>query len=124
MSNLRIFVTADTHFVHRRVIEFEKEKRPYATIQDHDWDLVQRWNATVRAKDTVWHLGDVFFGKTSHEVLAHLNGHKKLVLGNHDHYPLELYQKYFAKIYGAFALGGSILTHIPVHPRELQFRYK
>ena len=106
------------------MIEFEPLARPFATIEDHDRALVERWNATVNPKDTVWHLGDVFFGKDGHLVLASLHGLKKLVLGNHDHYPLAVYQQYFSKIFGAAELGGCILTHVPVHPVQLEKRYK
>lgn len=114
----KVYVTSDTHFGHKRIIEFEKEKRPFANIEEHDKELVARWNAVVTKKDTVWHLGDVFFGKNGHYILAALNGYKKLVLGNHDHYPLAIYQQYFGKILGAAEYGGCILTHVPVHESQ------
>jgi calcineurin-like phosphoesterase family protein len=123
--NNRIFIISDTHFCHHKVIQFEAEYRPFATIEEHDRELVARWNATVRQKDTVWHLGDVFFsGRDAHGVLAELNGVKRLVLGNHDVYPLEVYQQYFGKIFGSAELRGCILTHVPVHPNQLENRYK
>jgi len=124
MANPRIFVTSDTHFGHRRILEFEKENRPYKTIEEHDRDLIARWNSVVNPNDTVWHLGDVFFGKEGHLVLGELNGYKKLILGNHDHFPLEVYQKYFSKIYGCFVLGKVLLSHVPVHPGQLEFRFR
>ena len=84
MTN-KVYIVADTHFGHRKVIQFEAEKRPFSTIEEHDRELVARWNATVRQKDTVWHLGDVFFGgREAHSILGELNGIKRLVLGNHD----------------------------------------
>ena len=55
----RVFVIADTHFGHKRVIEFEAAARPFATVEEHDAELVRRWNAVVKPKDTVWHVGDV-----------------------------------------------------------------
>lgn len=100
-------------------MRFESRYRPYLTIADHDRDLVERWNAVVRPNDTVWHLGDVFFGKENHAILAALRGAKKLVLGNHDHYDLAIYQQYFAKIYGIAQYKGCILSHVPIH--ESQF---
>lgn len=120
----RVFVISDTHFGHKRIIEFEAAARPFASIEEHDRELVARWNATVKPKDTVWHLGDVFFGKDGHLVLAALHGLKKLVLGNHDHYPLTVYQQYFSKIFGAAEFAGCILTHVPVHRGQLERRYK
>ena len=99
MTN-KIYVVSDTHFGHRKVIEFEAVNRPFKTIEDHDRELVERWNATVRKEDTVWHLGDVFFGgREAHGILAALNGVKRLVLGNHDVYPIEVYRQYFGKLY-------------------------
>lgn len=115
----RIFVIADTHFGHKRITEFEAAARPFASVEEHDKELVSRWNAVVGPKDTVWHLGDVFFGKEGHWILAGLNGVKKLVLGNHDHYPLAIYQQYFSKIFGAAEFSHCLLTHVPVHPNQL-----
>lgn len=120
----KIYITGDTHFGHKNVLVFESQLRSFATIEEHDRVLVEKWNAVVRPCDTVWHLGDVFFGgKDNHGVLAALNGNKRLVLGNHDAYPLEVYQRYFTKIVGSIQLHGFILTHVPVHPYQLQRRY-
>ena len=124
MSMNQIFVTADTHFGHKKIIEFEAAARPFATIEEHDRALVERWNATVRTHDTVWHLGDVYFGTNGHFILAALNGVKKLVLGNHDHHPLAIYQQYFSRIFGAAEHAGCILTHVPIHPQQLERRYR
>ena len=120
----KVFVISDTHFGHKNIIEFEKGARPYATIMEHDRDLIARWNAVVKPDDTVWHLGDVFFGKDGHLPLLELNGYKRLVLGNHDYYPLEIYQRYFQRIYGAASHDNCILTHVPVHPNQLETRYR
>src|SRR3990172_4248175 len=120
----KIYVIADTHFGHNSIIRFESANRPFSTIEEHNRELVGRWNATVDKKDTVWHLGDVFFGKDSHVILGHLNGIKRLVLGNHDVYPNEVYARYFSKIFGAAELKDCILTHVPVHPYQLERRYR
>ena len=117
----RIFVIADTHFSHKKVTEF----RPFKTVEGHDKFLVESWNSVVKKDDTVWHLGDVYLGgRDRHTILASLNGIKKLVMGNHDSYPLEIYSKYFSRIFGAAELGGCILTHVPVHPYQLEFRFR
>lgn len=111
----RVFLTADTHFGHRKAVEF----RPYATVEEHDRDLIARWNAVVKPADTVWHLGDVYF-REGHLALAQLNGLKKLVLGNHDTHPLDVYTSHFSRVFGAVEYRGCILTHVPVHPCQLQ----
>jgi calcineurin-like phosphoesterase family protein len=119
----KVYVCSDTHFGHKNIIGFEAAHRPYVSILEHDRDMVARWNAVVTKRDTVWHLGDVFFGKDGHLILAELSGYKKLVLGNHDHYPLAVYQQYFGKIHGAAEFDGCLLTHVPVHPNQM-YRYR
>lgn len=121
MSNT--FFIGDTHFGHVRVLEFEAEARPFASIDEHDESLVDRWNAVVRKRDTVWHLGDVLFGRRSFRHLSRLNGTKKLVMGNHDCYPSALYLEHFNRIVGAAEVAGCLLTHIPVHVSQFR-RYK
>lgn len=125
MSNneSKVYVISDTHFGHKRIMEFEPVYRNYKTVEEHDKDLIQRWNAVVRSRDSVWHLGDVFFGKDGHLALAACNGNKKLVLGNHDHYPIAVYQRYFSKIVAGTGYKGALLTHIPVHESQLAFRW-
>ena len=31
-----VFVISDTHFGHSKILDFEKESRPFATIEEHD----------------------------------------------------------------------------------------
>lgn len=123
MGQHKSYVIADTHFGHKNLVEKYKA-RPFATIEEHDRQLIERWNATVGKYDTVWVLGDVFFGACDPNlVLGALTGIKKLIMGNHDYKPLEYYTLHFSRIYGAFEYGKCILTHIPVHPNQL-VRYK
>lgn len=123
MRPAKIWVISDTHFGHKNILGFEKEHRPFHTIQEHDRHLVQQWNSVVAPQDTVWHLGDVWFGKEGYKPLEQCNGLKKLVLGNHDHYPMELYLRFFSKVLGAAKFGGCALTHIPIHPYQLEHRF-
>jgi calcineurin-like phosphoesterase family protein len=80
-----IFFTSDTHFGDPRVLRIDK--RPFATIPEHDAALIERWNAEVRPEDEVWHLGDFALHvrpERIHELLAALNGRKHLISGNND----------------------------------------
>ena len=115
-----VFFIADIHFGHKKVIEFEKEHRPFATIEEHDEELVRRWNAKVTKKDSVWVLGDFCFGKNNLEIAGRLNGTKRLILGNHDLYPAADYLKYFTRVCGVVEFDGKILSHIPVHKGQLE----
>jgi len=78
------FFTADTHFSHARILELDN--RPFKTIEEHDEELIRRWNETVSPDDTVIHLGDVALGKIADSLplVGRLNGFKILKSGNHD----------------------------------------
>lgn len=121
-KDCQVYVIADTHFGHKKILEFEGALRPFRTVAEHDRELVARWNAVVRPRDTVWHLGDVFFGD-GWQCLEALNGIKKLVLGNHDHHPVELYLRYFRRVFGVAQYDGCVLSHVPVHPAQFS-RYR
>lgn len=79
-----IFFTSDLHLGHKAVIEYSK--RPFASVEEMDEALVERWNATVRHGDRVYCLGDFSFHKPtkSAELARRLVGQKFLVFGNHD----------------------------------------
>jgi calcineurin-like phosphoesterase family protein len=114
----RVFVISDTHFGHRKILDFESEHRKFGSIEEHDEELVRRWNDTVGRKDTVYHLGDVLFGSAAFSYLARLNGVKHLVAGNHDNYPTERYLQHFNSVSGVATLHGYVMSHVPVHPDQ------
>lgn len=76
--------TSDSHFGHTKNLAYSS--RPFDTIQQHDDELIQRWNLTVKPTDTVFHLGDLALGdiRTTVRRTAVLYGRKFLVPGNHD----------------------------------------
>lgn len=85
-------------------------------------------NEVVKPNDHVSFLGDVTIlrgGKFDKERFTHeirrYNGHKRLYLGNHDHWPVKLYlEAGFEKIYATWRCEeGFICSHFPLHPRSL-----
>lgn len=128
------FVTADTHFGHAKSLSFIQPDgsplRPFSSVEEMDEAMVERWNATVGTKDTVYHLGDVVIPRSSLKLLDRLNGRKILIRGNHDQGALKDFSRYFEDVRGAFfhpgdstMRGGLIFTHIPVHPSCLTGHY-
>lgn len=79
-----IWLTADTHFSHTRIIDLAG--RPFRDAEDMNDALVANWNAVVAPDDTVYHLGDVALGKLDESlpVIDRCNGRKVLIIGNHD----------------------------------------
>lgn len=122
MSNA-VYTIADTHFGHSKILEFEREARPFSSIAEHDEFVIDSWNSIVRPKDTVWHLGDVGFGLEMFKLLPRLNGVKKLVMGNHDRYPTHLYLEHFNVVLGAAKVRDCLLTHVPIHPSQF-YRFR
>ena len=79
-----IYFTADTHFFHKSVINFEN--RPFKDIYEMNEVIVFNWNDIVNPSDDIYILGDISFGRTKDtlDVIKSLKGRKHLVRGNHD----------------------------------------
>lgn len=79
------------------------------------------WNKVIKPQDKIYHLGDVYFGGASKDenikFLKSLNGHKRLILGNHDNGKDQVLQHCFEKIdvWRMFPEYRLLLTHVPVH---------
>lgn len=118
-----IFIISDTHFGHKNILTFKRTDgsplRDFKDCSEMDELMVQRWNETVKPCDKVYHLGDVTMSRDSLDILGRLNGHKRLVRGNHDVQNTGAYLKYFDEVYGSRVLDRMILTHIPIHPESL-----
>lgn len=119
------FFIGDTHFGHKNILNFSgsKPSRSFPNIEEHDRELIRRWNGVVGKNDRIYHCGDFCFGKRNIELAAQLNGTKYLIMGNHDCYASSEYLKYFTKLGGAWQYENCIITHIPVHPQQLETRF-
>lgn len=122
LSMINTWFTSDTHFGHTNILEYEKEYRPFSSVEEMNETIIDRWNSVVRDTDIVWHLGDFCFGKNNIRIAERLKGKKRLILGNHDAYSSRDYLEFFEKLFGAFFWKRCILTHIPVHPNNLGSR--
>lgn len=84
--------TADTHFDHKKIIEYQPNRMDEFGLPDTDAidemneAMVDQWNSQVAPGDVVWHLGDFAMGKIdeSLQYASRLNGHIHLIMGNHD----------------------------------------
>ncbi len=114
---IETYFTADTHFGHIKILEYEKENRPFSSIEEHDEELIKRWNSVVKPNDNVYHLGDFSLGGKAKviEIGRRLNGHKRLIMGNHDVYPIDYYLAVFERVYGCIFYKEFILSHVPLH---------
>jgi len=120
MSN--IFVISDTHLNHTNIIKYCN--RPFENADLMNECIIDNWNSVVKPQDKVYHLGDVYMGgdrANVQKMLKSLNGHKRLILGNHDNGQDQILQRSFEKInmWRMFPEFGLLLTHVPVHESSL-----
>lgn len=78
------YYISDMHLGHENVLRFDE--RPYETVEEMDEILITNWNMRVREEDHVYILGDFCYkSKNMPEgYLKKMNGHKHLIVGNHD----------------------------------------
>lgn len=89
--NRNIYVIADHHFYHYNIINYTRNN--FANVDEMNNYIVNRHNEIVGKDDIVLFLGDFCFKNNCiKEILEKLNGHKFLILGNHDQ--IELIKNY------------------------------
>lgn len=88
MPNL--WFTSDHHFSHKGILRFKDDFgliRPgLSSVEEMDELMIERWNELVKHGDKVYHLGDIYFDhkKFTTQILPRLNGHIRVIVGNHD----------------------------------------
>lgn len=115
-----IYVIADTHFNHERIIEYCN--RPYKSVNEMNNDIIKRWNSVVKPTDIVLHLGDFGFGTQIElsKIFNRLNGIKYLIMGNHDYKVGKKYYEEigFTKVYKEYTVDNLVFSH---HPKDVNY---
>lgn len=131
-----IWLHSDWHWQHHNIYTFtdrlgQRIRREFANAEDGDAYIAQAWAEDIKPEDHVWCLGDMTMFRGKHKatefihLMRSLPGHKRLILGNHDHYDMGVYvEAGFKKIRGSNMLDGLLLTHYPIHPGSLGFKTK
>ena len=114
-----VFFIADTHFGHKNIVKF-RGNGMFASVEEHDEFLVEKWNARVNKRDKVFHLGDFAFKNI--EIAERLNGLKVLVMGNHDLGKPAEYAKHFHRVSGCLLYKKYFLSHVPVFYEQDSWR--
>jgi calcineurin-like phosphoesterase family protein len=120
MGNVRFI--SDTHFGHKNMAI----KRGFSSAEEMNEHIIKKWNEVVNKKDVTYLLGDVSMeSKNFYYLLDRLNGVINVILGNHDRrQDIPELLKYVNSVAGMIDFKGDyILTHCPVHPSQLEFRY-
>lgn len=127
-----IWFISDTHFFHENILKFTDNDgrliRPgFSCAEEMNEHMVERWNGVVKPQDKVWHLGDVAFKTTEKanqldHLLSRLNGHKRMLVGNHDNLKSVALMHRFEKVelWKGFKEEGFTCTHIPLRLDSLR----
>ena len=127
-----IWFISDTHFFHENILKFVDEngariRAGFASVDEMNWEMVDRWNAVVKPQDKVWHLGDVAFKTTERaaeldHLLGKLHGHKRMLVGNHDNLKSQAIMRHFEKVelWKGFKAEGFTCSHIPLRLDSLR----
>lgn len=116
-----IYFTADLHIGHDK--DFIWEERGFSSVEEHDKEILKRWNEVVKPEDTVYILGDLALGQNGNEwdnIFYDLNGNIFFIQGNHDtNRRISIYQaRYIMNYLGAasfwkYGKKSFYLSHYP-----------
>jgi calcineurin-like phosphoesterase family protein len=112
---------ADLHLGHANMAK----RRGFSTVEEHDEHVIAKWNSVVHKRDVTYILGDITMEKSApYPLLDRLNGIKHIVLGNHDRrQDTKKLFDYAESVAGMIQYKGIMLTHAPIHPMELEYRF-
>lgn len=81
--NKKIYISSDHHFYHFNIIKYERSQ--FSDINQMNEYIINCHNSVITEDDIIIFLGDFSFRKGAiGELLSRMNGHKYLLLGNHD----------------------------------------
>lgn len=117
---------SDHHFQHKKSLTWLDEHgmlvRPeFNDVEEMDQCMVDWHNEEVAPDDHIWFLGDVtwkFNGKAE-KTIKSLNGHKHLVVGNHD--DIMWLSPYFESVHlwKRFEEFGFMASHVPLREEDM-----
>lgn len=96
--------------------------RPFTDTKEMDQRMIDEHNALVKPSDHWYCLGDISMMRPRFvkEQVTAMNGHKRLIRGNHDIFKTKEYLEIgFDEIYGTRHIDNVCFSHFPVHPRSV-----
>lgn len=126
-----IWVSADHHFGHNNILRFTNKDGQlirgsvFKNIEEHDTKIIEWHNELVKPEEHFYQLGDFALNKKFISYAKYMNGHKRIVLGNHDIGKTKQYlEAGFENVYSVrvWTEHNMIFSHIPLHPDCLKAR--
>ncbi len=118
----RVYFAGDLHFAHKNIAGFRPNVAGIVinNEEEHRELIIERFNKIITKRDTLYLMGDICVDESFTVHIGRLNGYKKLILGNHDHLNLGIWQQYVANIAAIGRYKKSWISHAPIHPEELR----
>ena len=123
-----IYYTSDWHLGDDRIGIDGKPNlfyRPFSSVAEQDKTILDNFTSQFKDGDTLYHLGDVFYGEITLERMKPLLEIKRkypnskfiLIIGNYDEGDLRLQKLglFFDFMYKSNSIGGTYLNHYPVN---------
>jgi calcineurin-like phosphoesterase family protein len=130
-----VWFCSDHHLLHEKIIKFTNDEgeiiRKFSSLNEMHETFIERHNAVVKPSDKVYFLGDVTmrYDREFSSLITRFNGHRRLLIGNHDRVKGTRLFDYFEKVYTFkfFKRNSSDeypfwLSHVPVHPNSLRHK--
>jgi len=97
------YFTSDHYFWHSNILKY-CPNRQYASVEEMNEALIEKWNTVVKPSDEVYYLGDFALDTRAIKVRERLNGTVYLIPGNHDKCHSVVYKKSEEKKKNSFKL--------------------
>jgi calcineurin-like phosphoesterase family protein len=121
---MTIWFSSDLHLWHSNIIKFCD--RPFADANEMTEALRTYHNERVKPEDHWYFLGDLTMergNKNAQRIIDEMkkwNGHKRIILGNHDHFEPWVYSTIFEKIVGTGRwFNNWWIGHFPIHSTSM-----
>jgi len=119
----KTYIISDLHIGHKDI--HTKWRTQYCSQSDHDEVMIQSWNTVVKSQDVVKVLGDFIIGLKNLHYLSELKGTIHWTMGNHDpKITRDILNAHpnISYVDGVRPYKGAVLSHVPIHPIELEYR--
>lgn len=122
---------SDPHFGHENIYKFinkdgRRVRHAFIDAADGDAYMLKRLREMVKPEDHIYFMGDITMARGSKgreylkSLILPLPGHKRLLMGNHDHLNTQDYlDAGFKKIMATQKFGNIIFSHYPIAEQSI-----
>ena len=111
-----MYLTSDLHFGHKNILKFTG--RPFKDLDEMKSSIIDEINTKVEPTDILYHLGDLYFGKSQEELrelLSEIKCRMHFIRGNHDNHVKVMKEFGHVDDYKELKVNGQliVMSHYP-----------